>query len=115
MTETPQPQRHPGEWPVPRTFLPTEEEHEYADLRNRTAAEQARWTVTLNAIRSHIECPHCTPQPGMDHNQLRSIRAHLDEQPTARAVRAATRHWIEAITQLADEVIASLHNQERGQ
>lgn len=109
MTETPQPPRHPGEWPVPRTFLPsTDGEHEYADLRNRAASEHARWTVTLDAIRSHLECPHCTPQPGMDHDQLRSVRAHLSEQPTPQAVRAATRHWIEAILAVQDDVIKGL-------
>lgn len=108
MTETPQPQRRPGEWPVPRTFLPAEEEHEYAGLRNQGAAEQARWSVTLGAIRSHLECPHCHPAPGMDHDQLRSIRAHLAEQPTERAVRAATRHWIEAILAVQDDVIRGL-------
>ncbi|MEV7389586.1 hypothetical protein [Streptomyces sp. NPDC091215] len=116
MTETPQPPRRPGEWPVPRTFLPAiDGEHEYADLRNHAASEQARWTVTLGAICSHLECPHCHPAPGMDHQELSSIRAHLAEQPTPRAVRAAARHWTEAVTQLADEVITSMRNQERGQ
>lgn len=109
MTETPQPPRQPGAWPVPRTFLPlTEEEHEYAELRDNTVTEQARWTVTLNAIRSHLECPHCHPQPGMDHIELRSVRAHLAEQPTARSVRAATRHWVEAILAVQDDVIRGL-------
>lgn len=109
MTETPQPQRRPGEWPVPRTSLTApSDEHEYADMRNRAAAEQARWTVTLNAVRAHLECPHCTPQPGADHDQLRSIRAHLGEQPTARAVRASTRHWIEAILAIQDDIIRDL-------
>lgn len=109
MTDTPQPSRRPGEWPVPRTFLPaTNEEYQYAALRNRAAAEQARWSVTLGAIRSHLECPHCHPQPGMDHDQLRSIRAHLDEQPTARAVRTATRRWIAAILAIQDDIIQGL-------
>lgn len=109
MTEKPQPPHRPGEWPVPRTFLPaTDEEHAYADLRNHTAAEHARWTVTLGAIRSHLECPHCHPAPGMDHDQLNSIRAHLAEQPTPQAIRAAARHWIEAITNIADDIIRGL-------
>lgn len=109
MTETPQPPRRPGAWPVPRTFLATPgEEHEYADLRNRTVSEQARWNVTLDAIRAHLECPHCHPAPGMDHQQLNSVRAHLAEPPTARAIRAAARHWIEAILALQDDVIKGL-------
>lgn len=108
MTETPQPPRRPGAWPVPRTFLPANEEHEYADLRNRVAHEQARWDITLGAIRSHLECPHCHPAPGMDHDQLQSIRAHLGEQPTRQAVRAAARNWITAIASLADDVIRGL-------
>lgn len=109
MTETPQPQRRPGAWPTPRTVLPASAEtDEHAALRNHSAAEQARWTVTLGAVRSHLECPHCHPQPGMDHDQLNSIRAHLAEQPTRQAVLAAARHWNEAITQIADEVIRGL-------
>lgn len=109
MTENPQPPRRPGEWPTPRTFLAAPgDEHEYADLRNRAVSEQARWTVTLNAIRSHLECPHCRPTPGTDHDQLNSIRAHLAEQPTPQAVRAAARHWNDAITQIANDIIRGL-------
>lgn len=104
MTENQQPRR-PGEWPVPRTFLPTEEEHARAGL-----PDQARWAVTLGSIRSHLECPHCRPTPGMDHLELRSIRAHLNEQPSAQAIRTAARHWTEAITQLAEELINTRRN-----
>lgn len=35
---------------------------------------------------------------------LGSIRAHLEEQPTATAVQAAARHWSADITALGDEV-----------
>lgn len=109
MTETPQPPRRPGEWPTPRTFLATpDEEHQYAELRDRALAEQARWNVTLGAIRSHLECPHCHPTPGMDHDQLRSIRAHLGEQPSREAVMAAAQHWKAAITNIADDIIRGL-------
>lgn len=109
MTEIPQPPRRPGEWPAPRTFLAhPDEEHQYAETRDRAMAEQARWNVTLGAIRSHIECSHCHPEPGMDHQQLNSVRAHLAEQPTPHAVRTAARHWIEAILQIQDDVIKGL-------
>jgi hypothetical protein len=109
VTENPQPPRQPGAWPTPRTFLAApSDEHQYADLRNHAEAERARWTVTLGAIRSHLECPHCHPEPGMDHDQLNSIRAHLTEQPTPQAVRAAARHWNEAITQIANDIIRGL-------
>lgn len=97
--------RRPGEWPVPRTFLPAEDEREYASLRNQGVADQARWTVTLSSIRSHLECPHCHPAPGMDHLELRSIRGHLNEQPSPQAIRAAARHWRDAITQIAEDLI----------
>ena len=35
---------------------------------------------------------------------LGSIRAHLEEQPTAAAVQAAARHWCSDVTALGDEV-----------
>ncbi|MDX2948180.1 hypothetical protein PV383_37275 [Streptomyces caniscabiei] len=35
---------------------------------------------------------------------LGSIRAHLEEQPTASAVNAALRHWISDLTALGGEV-----------
>lgn len=111
MTETPQSPRHPGAWPVPRTFLAApDEEHQYAGLRNRAVSEQARWNVTLDAIRSHLECPHCHPAPGMDHQELRSIRAHLGDQPSAQAIRAAARQWIAAVINLQDELIKQRRN-----
>ncbi|MFG2269098.1 hypothetical protein ACGFNY_04910 [Streptomyces chartreusis] len=109
MTENPQSPRRPGAWPTPRTFLPAPSaEDEYAGLRNTAEAERARRDVTLGAIRSHLECPHCRPAPGMDHDQLRSIRAHLGEQPTREAVRAAAQHWKNAITNIADDIIRGL-------
>ncbi|MFF3912662.1 hypothetical protein ACFYZB_04125 [Streptomyces sp. NPDC001852] len=41
-----------------------------------------------------------------------SIRAHLAEQPNARAVRACARRWINDITNLADGVIAAMDRTE---
>ncbi|MFM9593370.1 hypothetical protein ACKI1O_28780 [Streptomyces scabiei] len=35
---------------------------------------------------------------------LGSIRAHLDEQPTAAAVQAAARRWCADVTALGDEI-----------
>jgi hypothetical protein len=35
---------------------------------------------------------------------LGSIRAHLEEQPTAHAVQSATRHWIADLAALGEEV-----------
>lgn len=35
---------------------------------------------------------------------LGSIRAHLEEQPTAAAVYAALRHWIGDLTALGEDV-----------
>jgi hypothetical protein len=97
MTKDPETDRRPGEWPVPRTFLPiTDEEYEQQLVaRARANAERARWELTLGAIRGHLE-----------------------EQPTPQAVRAASRRWISAIVQLADEVAHAMRNQhhkERGQ
>lgn len=112
MTDNPEQPRQPGAWPVPRTFLATpDEDHQYAPLRDHTTAERARWEVTLGAIRSHLECPHCRPQPGMDHDQLRSIRAHLNEQPSPQAIRAAKQMWVDAINNIADELINTRRNE----
>ncbi|MDG9706258.1 hypothetical protein [Streptomyces sp. DH37] len=41
------------------------------------------------------------------HITLGSIRAHLDEQPTPRARRAAARRWCAAITAMADEEVTA--------
>ncbi|MFD6887154.1 hypothetical protein [Streptomyces sp. NPDC059957] len=38
---------------------------------------------------------------------LGSIRAHLEEQPSARAVRAAARKWASDITALGEDVVQS--------
>lgn len=35
---------------------------------------------------------------------LGSIRAHLEEQPTAAAVQAAVRHWVGDVTALGEDV-----------
>lgn len=60
-------------------------EHEYADdevtLYLRRAAERGRHEVVLG-----------------------SIRAHLEEQPTAAAVQSVTRNWIADVAALGEEV-----------
>ena len=64
-------ERRIGQWPVDRD----ETRHDYADdevtLFLQRAAERGRREIVLG-----------------------SIRAHLEEQPTANAVQSATRHWI---------------------
>lgn len=88
----------PGTWPTARTPLDNL-------LQPAVNAERARTCITQASIRSHLECPHCQPAPGQDHQELRSIRAHLAEQPSPQAIRAAARHWITAITNIADDLI----------
>lgn len=66
-----------GQWPAPRTELLPQED----DTRARYNHERARFHLTLGAIR-----------------------ADLEEQPNPNQVRAASRRWIEAITQMTDEV-----------
>ncbi|MFJ3834489.1 hypothetical protein ACIPY6_03110 [Streptomyces sp. NPDC090054] len=88
----------PGAWPTPRTPLD-------ATLRAAARTEAARVHITQASIRAHLECPHCYPAPGQDHLELGSIRAHLAEQPSPQTIRAAARHWITAITNIADDLI----------
>lgn len=86
MTQNPETDRRPGEWPVPRTFLPHTDEED--QQRARVNAERARWELTLGAIRGHLE-----------------------EQPTPRAVRSAGRRWTSTIAQLAEEIATAMRNQ----
>lgn len=65
------------QWPIPRTELPPRED----DTRAHYNHERARFHLTLGAIR-----------------------ADLEEQPSPSQVRAASRRWIEAITQMTDEL-----------
>jgi hypothetical protein len=44
---------------------------------------------------------------------LDSIRAHLQEQPSSRTVRACARRWASDIIRLADEVISARQKGER--
>ncbi|MFE0720216.1 hypothetical protein ACFW23_04590 [Streptomyces rochei] len=68
--------RTPGAWPVdePVDLVPD-------DLYLRRAAERGRHEIVLG-----------------------SIRAHLEEQPTASAALASARKWCADITALADDV-----------
>nr|WSX48863.1 hypothetical protein OG409_07835 [Streptomyces sp. NBC_00974] len=88
----------PGAWPTARTNLDVA-------VRALANAEHARTHITQAGIRAHLECPHCHPADGQDHLELRSITAHLAEQPSPQAIRAAARHWITAITNIADDLI----------
>lgn len=72
----------PGEWPVEKNTAVLEDDEQGA--RHLAAVrEPARFHVTLGAIR-----------------------ADLEEQPSNRSIRAAARRWHEAITNVADELIA---------
>ncbi|MDX3578667.1 hypothetical protein [Streptomyces sp. FL07-04A] len=44
---------------------------------------------------------------------LGAVRAHLEEQPSPRAVRTAARRWCVQITAVAEDVITARQNQER--
>ncbi|QJS13222.1 hypothetical protein HKX69_30050 [Streptomyces argyrophyllae] len=41
-----------------------------------------------------------------------AIREHLQEQPSAQAVRTAARLWCRDITHLADDVVAAMNSTE---
>lgn len=78
MTDSHNSARRPGHWP-PGTRAPEADDQGAQHLA--LTAEQARWHVTLGVIR-----------------------AHLEEQPSPQAVRAAARRWARAITQIADDI-----------
>lgn len=69
-------EHRPGLWPVdePVGLIPE-------DLYLKRAAERGRHEIVLG-----------------------SIRAHLEEQPTAAAVQAAVRHWVSDLTALGEDV-----------
>ncbi|WP_055527137.1 hypothetical protein [Streptomyces graminilatus] len=72
----------PGQWPVrrvdPDAVASTGDD---AEQYLKRAAERGRHEIVLG-----------------------SIRAHLEEQPTATAVYAALRHWISDLTSLGEDV-----------
>lgn len=74
-------ERRPGEWPVTRSVDVLEPSDEQGQAHLELARVQARFQLVLD-----------------------SIRADLEEQPSARCVRAAARRWTDAIAQLTDEV-----------
>ncbi|MBO0917508.1 hypothetical protein [Streptomyces laculatispora] len=77
-------ERRPGQWPVDNPVeLPEMDEQGAQHLA--LVAEQARFHVTLGAIR-----------------------ADLEAQPSEICRRAAARRWQQAITQLADELTGHL-------
>ncbi len=71
----------PGEWP--EGTRPPVEDDEQGAQHLASVRETARFHVTLGAIR-----------------------ADLEEQPSTRSIRAAAKRWHEAITNVADELIA---------
>lgn len=87
MTENPEQQRRPGEWPVQPVHT-DEQETDHDELYVKRAQERALREMVLGSIR---------------HN--------LNQQPTPGAIRAAARTWKNAITQLADELINTRRNE----
>ncbi|MFF3891798.1 hypothetical protein ACFYY3_01060 [Streptomyces sp. NPDC001812] len=84
----------PGQWPIEapsdlEALAPTAAED---DVYVRLAAEKARRELVCD-----------------------SIRAHLAEQPTTRAVRACERRWHHYLSNLADSVLAERQNQEQAE
>lgn len=73
-------ERTPGQWPVGNPVELPEPDDQGAQHLALTA-EQARFHVTLGAIR-----------------------ADLEAQPSELCLRAAARRWQDAITNLADEL-----------
>ncbi|MFD5874047.1 hypothetical protein [Streptomyces sp. NPDC060322] len=79
-------ERTPGQWPVDNPVeLPKPDSQGAQHLA--LTAEQARFHVTLGAIR-----------------------ADLEAQPSELCLRAAARRWQDAITNLADELGQQLRN-----
>ncbi|MFJ2708866.1 hypothetical protein ACIO3R_37550 [Streptomyces sp. NPDC087428] len=78
--------RDPGEWPVDNP-VELEAADEQGTRHLALTAEQARFHVTLGAIR-----------------------ADLEAQPSEMCLRTAARRWQQAITQLADELGQQLKN-----
>ncbi|MFE3495300.1 hypothetical protein ACFXOS_19875 [Streptomyces sp. NPDC059175] len=74
--------RAPGRWPVTEP-VELDQDVDQGEQHLRLAAEQARFHVTLGAVR-----------------------ADLEAQPSAKCVRAAARRWCNAITAMADEIAA---------
>ncbi|MFR9796586.1 hypothetical protein ACL02U_11880 [Streptomyces sp. MS06] len=82
MTDNPEQQRRPGEWPV------KQDDTDHDQLYAQRAQERALWEMVLG-----------------------SIRHHLNQQPSATAIRATERHWKNAITNVADELINTRRNE----
>lgn len=78
-------EHRPGESPVIEPADLDAAQHDFADdeaaLYLRRAAERGRREIVLG-----------------------SIRAHLEEQPTANAVQSTARHWVADVIAIGDEV-----------
>ncbi|GFH38878.1 hypothetical protein [Streptomyces pacificus] len=72
----------PGHWPVTNP-VDLDQADEQGEQHLQLVTEQARFHVTLGAVR-----------------------ADLETQPSAKCVRAAARRWCNAITAMADEIAA---------
>ncbi|MGY4917484.1 hypothetical protein ACWD9K_20070 [Streptomyces sp. 900116325] len=79
-------EHRPGRWPITNPVdLDAAEADEQGARHLALTAEQARFHITLGAIR-----------------------ADLEAQPSDICLRAAARRWTDAITQLADELAGQL-------
>ncbi|MET7914428.1 hypothetical protein ABZU45_00555 [Streptomyces avermitilis] len=77
-------QHRPGQWPV----------DEPADLDARSAGEVTEEELYVKRAAER----------GRREIVLGSIRAHLDEQPTAAAVQSVARHWCADVTAIGDAI-----------
>lgn len=79
-------EQRPGEWPI----------NEPVDLAGPSGGEASsdpdEIYVRLASERARREIV------------LASIKAHLEEQPTANAVHAVARHWISDVAAISDQV-----------
>jgi hypothetical protein len=77
-------EHRPGQWPVTEPVDLQQVGDDQGEKHLALAAVQARWHVTLGAIR-----------------------ADLEEQPSPMSVRVAARRWAEAVTAMAEDIAAA--------
>jgi hypothetical protein len=80
-------QHRPGQWPITAPVDLEQHANDQGEQHIALSAIQARWHVTLGAIR-----------------------ADLEEQPSPMSVRTAARRWAEAVTAMAEEIATQMRN-----
>lgn len=88
MTNTPQPQRPTGAWPVPQPVDIDEHETDHDELYVQRQQERALHEMVLG-----------------------SIEHDLRQQPSPTAIRNAAVRWKNAITNLAEDLINTRRNE----